>query len=42
MIRGFVRNAALLAGAQFLARLKGFVLLPLLTAHFGGLRSVWG
>jgi O-antigen/teichoic acid export membrane protein len=35
MTRKFFRNAGVLAAAQIVAKLKGFVLLPLLTAHFG-------
>lgn len=42
MIRGFMRNAGIMAGAEVIARLKGVLILPLLTRYLGALDfGVW-
>lgn len=42
MIRAFFRNAGVMAGAELVARLKGLLILPLLTRYLGALDfGVW-
>jgi O-antigen/teichoic acid export membrane protein len=42
VIRGYFRNAGILAASEIIAKLKGFVLVPLLTRYFGTLNyGVW-
>ena len=42
MIRDFLRNAGVMGAAELVARIKGVIVLPLLTRHFGTLDfGVW-